>query len=537
MTAPSTKPAIDYTDKDFDSLRNAMLELAAYRVPEWTDRSPSDIGMLLVDLFAYVGDVVSYYQDRIASESFLDTAVERRSVMSLLRLIGYELAPPAASSAELTLTFRAASAGQPTAVTIPTGAQFATKPRDGAPAQLFVYLGANRQVSLVAPAGGGAPVLAGLPVRQGEIVPRETIGTSTGEPNQMFRLGRSPVIIDTLVVEVNEGEGFVQWDRRPNLLYHADPSGAIVTSRQDAHDYYVQLDENGWPSVVFGDGQYGRPPTRLDNNIRATYVSGGGSVGNVPAGAIVDALTSIASLDSVTNPLPATGGSDAEPIERAVRFGPLGFRAGDRAVTLNDYVTIAMQVGGIAKVRARTTGWNRVYLHVAPEGDVVTDPTQDLKNRIVAYFETRRMVGTAVYVANPTKAPVDIDVDIITEHNFPAQAVHDQVQQAVERLLAFSEVDFGWTLYVSKVYEAVEAIDGVRAATVTRFRRQDRVPSAQATAVRHQTLLDAGLGEELSVFVERAVSGEIAVEGRIDVGEIEIPVPGVIRVKVIYEAS
>ena len=51
--------------------------------------------MLLVDLFAYVGDVIAYYQDRIASESFLDTAVERRSVLNLLRLIGYELAPPA----------------------------------------------------------------------------------------------------------------------------------------------------------------------------------------------------------------------------------------------------------------------------------------------------------------------------------------------------------------------------------------------------------------------------------------------------------
>ena len=81
------RPAIDYTDKDFESLRSAMLALATYRLPEWTDRSPSDVGMLLVDLFAYVGDVVSYYQDRIASESFLATAVERRSVLHLLRLI------------------------------------------------------------------------------------------------------------------------------------------------------------------------------------------------------------------------------------------------------------------------------------------------------------------------------------------------------------------------------------------------------------------------------------------------------------------
>ena len=106
MTAPtSDKPAIDYTDKDYDALRQALLGLATYRLPEWTDRSAADLGMLLVDLFAYMGDIVSYYQDRIASESFLDTAVERRSIINLLRLIGYELAPPVASSAELTLVF------------------------------------------------------------------------------------------------------------------------------------------------------------------------------------------------------------------------------------------------------------------------------------------------------------------------------------------------------------------------------------------------------------------------------------------------
>ena len=60
VTAPtSDKPAIDYTDKDYDALRQALLGLATYRLPEWTDRSAADLGMLLVDLFAYMGDIVS----------------------------------------------------------------------------------------------------------------------------------------------------------------------------------------------------------------------------------------------------------------------------------------------------------------------------------------------------------------------------------------------------------------------------------------------------------------------------------------------
>src|SRR5262245_66676198 len=94
-------PPIDYTNRDFASLRQALLDLARYRLPEWTDRSPADLGVLMVDLFSYVGDVVLYYQDRIAAEGFLHTAVERRSVMNLLRLLSYELTPPTPSAAEL----------------------------------------------------------------------------------------------------------------------------------------------------------------------------------------------------------------------------------------------------------------------------------------------------------------------------------------------------------------------------------------------------------------------------------------------------
>src|SRR5687767_11433496 len=101
------QPVIDYTNKDYLSLRQAMLDLAHYRLPEWTDQGAADLGVLLVDLFAYMGDVVLYYQDRIANELFLGTATERRSVLQLLRLIGYELKPGVAAAADLTLTFKA----------------------------------------------------------------------------------------------------------------------------------------------------------------------------------------------------------------------------------------------------------------------------------------------------------------------------------------------------------------------------------------------------------------------------------------------
>src|SRR4051812_39724622 len=101
-----SRPQIDYTNKDYASLLAALLELASEKLPEWTDKSPNDLGVMLLELFAAMGDSLFYNQDRIAGESFLETAVERRSVVQLLRLIGYELSPPLAASADLTLLFQ-----------------------------------------------------------------------------------------------------------------------------------------------------------------------------------------------------------------------------------------------------------------------------------------------------------------------------------------------------------------------------------------------------------------------------------------------
>src|SRR5205823_5912470 len=183
------------TSKDFASLRRAVIYLARYRLPEWTDRSPADPGSLLIDVCCYGWDVALYYVDRLAAESFLSTATERKSVQDLLRLIGYELRPPSAASAEMTLYFGPAGTGQPSTVTIPEGARFATKPKAGAAAVVeFEYPGPPLTIDLTSdqvrtlPIPDGRRVYTGLPVRQGVRQTNAPLGSSTGEPNQRFRL-------------------------------------------------------------------------------------------------------------------------------------------------------------------------------------------------------------------------------------------------------------------------------------------------------------------------------------------------------------
>ncbi len=526
----SEAPAIDYTNKDYRSLRQAMLDLARYRLPEWTDQSAADLGSLMVDLFAYVGDVTLYYQDRIANESFLHTAVERRSVLHLLRLLDYQLRPPTAASAELLLTFAAPAGGSSPLVTIPHGAQFATT---SAPSQqMFEYLGPDLVVDLtsdqVEPASPGHVVYRGLPVRHSRRAGIEVLGSSTGEPNQAFRLSQGPLILESLVVEVNEGAGWVEWERRESLLYNLLADGRITFSAANARDYYVQFDENDAASVVFGDGLYGRLPAVGSNNVRATYRVGGGSVGNVPAGAITRAVTGISGLVSVTNPLPAAGGEDHESIEHAVRFGPLAYRSGQRAVTLSDYVALAHRAGGVAKVRARSRGWNEIELYVAPEGDSFRPVPEDLKRRLSAYFEDKRMVGTFVRILDAAGVPISLKADVLFDHHYLGDEVRQSVQSTMEELLAFANVDFGRPLYLSDVYAAIEGVPGVFAVTVTEFRRLDEPVRTLESELESHHL--KGIDRLPPALLSRVVPAPPASPGRIEIGEFEIPVLEVLEV-------
>ena len=86
---PLAKPDINYLAKDYASFRRVMLDRLALLVPEWTERSPADLGIALVELLASVADHLSYEQDAVSTEAYLGTARRRVSVRRHARLVGY----------------------------------------------------------------------------------------------------------------------------------------------------------------------------------------------------------------------------------------------------------------------------------------------------------------------------------------------------------------------------------------------------------------------------------------------------------------
>ncbi|CAN5364475.1 putative baseplate assembly protein [soil metagenome] len=122
-------PPIDYLAKDYDSFRQLMLDRMAVSLPGWTERSPADLGITLVETLAYAADETSWFQDAVGTEAFFDRARLRQSIVRHARLLGY--AASEGCNARVAVAIEAAldverPAAQPPI--LPAGARLLTRP-------------------------------------------------------------------------------------------------------------------------------------------------------------------------------------------------------------------------------------------------------------------------------------------------------------------------------------------------------------------------------------------------------------------------
>lgn len=467
---PGIPGITDYTDRDYDALVTSLLDTAALKLPEWTDRSDNDLGRLLLELFAQVGDVLLYYQDRIANEAFLATAVERRSVIDLLGLIGYTLSTPAPAAVELTLTVRNDTA---TPLVVQPGARFATEAAPGRPPIEFCYLPVPPVPLQVPQDGSGTPVAATLTCVDAQRIDNEVLGASTGDANQGFRLTQSPVLLprdpdsqEYLAVEVDAGGGFERWERRGTLLH----------SRSADPHYVVRIDAEDSAELVFGDAAHGRVPP-AGATVRATYLIGGGQRGNVGAGTVTVAKSGVNLPVTVVNPLAASGGAERESIEHARAHAPYVFRSGQRAVTATDYAALAENVPGVTRAIAVAPSWNHVDVYVVDSAGAA--PTCRLRAQVLTYLAERAMVTALVSVRQPVFVRVDLAVTVGAEPTFYRADVRSRVEKALGALFDLERIGFGQSFYLSKIYEAVESQPGVAYSRVTTFAGVRSVPAGE----------------------------------------------------------
>lgn len=317
-TAVSQLNRVQYVGLDFpthfDDLRS---ELQTKFAADFNDFALSSLAIMLLDVTAYGLDTLSFYLDRRATDSYLETAQTRKAVARLTRQLGYKMG--GAVSASTDLTVRITQAVNFTVV-VPKG---------------FQFKGPNNLIFEAAQDTTFAPrqtTAQNIPVYEGETVSESFVGNGTA--NQVYELQAVPtgknVVQGSAKVYVN-GTPYQEADFLP------------ITGGQ-----YFEIGYNDSPATLrFGDGTVSQADIPAPNStVSITYIAAAGLAGQVNANTITKVVTPlVVNFNTIglaiNNPESAVGGDDPESLDRAKTLAPLVYKSRYVAVTRSDYVALA----------------------------------------------------------------------------------------------------------------------------------------------------------------------------------------------------
>ncbi|MFE5616952.1 putative baseplate assembly protein [Streptomyces sp. NPDC056470] len=270
------------------------------------------------------------------------------------------------------------------------------------------------------------------------------------------------------------GGDYRYWQVRPDLM---DSAAA-------AEEFTVEAEHDGTVRLRFGDDEHGMRP-REGTRFYARYRVGNGRAGNVGAESITHAVTDVAGVVSVQNPLPASGGTDPESAEEIRRDAPRAFAVQERAVTAADWADVTERVGAVQRAAAtlRWTGsWHSVFVTADRRGGKPVDAAFERELR--ARLERYRLAGYDLEVDGPVFVPLEIGLRVCVERTH----LRSDVGAAVLARLGDStlpgggrglfhpdRLTFGQPVHLSTVLAEVHAVPGVESVDVHTFRRQ-RLP-------------------------------------------------------------
>jgi hypothetical protein len=262
---------------------------------------------------------------------------------------------------------------------------------------------------------------------------------------------------------------------------HWRPQRELLSSAPERREFVVEVENNGSASIRFGDDLFGSRPAS-ETNFTATYRIGNGRRGNIGADALGHIVTLQSAITGVSNPLPAHGGVEPENFEQVRQNAPSAFRTQQRAVTEKDYAEVAMRHAGVQRAAAtfRWTGsWRTVFLTIDRLGGLEVD--EDFKDEMRLHLERFRMAGHDVEVDGPSYIPLEIEMSVCIKPEFFRSDVKRALLEVFGKgfrrnghraVFHPDNFTFGQTVYLSRLYAAAQAVEGVASVEITKFERQ-----------------------------------------------------------------
>ena len=379
---------LNIAELDFDSIKNNLKDYFGSQ----SEFSDHDFGgsaiSVMLDVLSYNTYYNAYYVNMLASESFLDSAQLRDSVVSKASMLGYT--PQSSTGAKANVQISVTPDDSPATITIDKFTQF-TSTVNGT-SYVFCTSGSSTVV-----ANAGAYVASGVELTQGiPLTFRYT--ANTANTDQKFLLPNANTDTDTLTVTIQESVS----DTNASAYSQATD---ITTINSTSNIYFLSESTDGQFRVEFGDGVLGRKPVTGNIVLLEALISEGNEVNGANTFSASGTVGGYSTV-SVTTSNASSGGSNKETIESIKFNAPKTYETQNRAVTTDDYKKIVESaVSGLDSVSVwggqdnTTPAYGKVFISAKPTGatSLSTSQITEIKSAVSSY----NMVSVTPEVVDP----------------------------------------------------------------------------------------------------------------------------------------
>lgn len=414
-----------------------------------TDYSEGNILIIILSLFAAIAEVLHYYVDNMARETFLPTARRYDSVVKHGALVDYHARAAIAATVDVILSRSITGNSIGAKLTIPQGTLFTDSSGNSWLSARDVIWHSNVttcKVPIIQHERYTASALNNMVIPTGD---RVILNLGTLPNGKYYEQGSMSLQIG--------GETWVLVD-------------TFAKSKPTDKHFMVSVDEALNPYIMFGDGTFGKKPAAGAKITNVVFYLTNGTQGNVKSNTITSVPSVISSSitdATVSNAYDAGGGSNYENFTMLKEHIPLSVKTLGVAITKEDFESLAMLVDGVNKAKADYECGRKLTIYISPDGGAVA--SSELINRVYNLLSQRAPMTTWLKVKSAGKVQIILEMDVTGKKSYKTAEIQTQILTALYNAYSPEQAQIGGSVRVSDIYALIDNLSTVDYLHLTKF--------------------------------------------------------------------
>lgn len=414
-----------------------------------TDYSEGNILIIILSLFAAIAEVLHYYVDNMARETFLSTARRYDSVVKHGALVDYHARAAIAATVDVILSRSITGNSIGAKLTIPQGTLFTDSSGNSWLSARDVIWHSNVttcKVPIIQHERYTASALNNMVIPTGD---RVILNLGTLPNGKYYEQGSMSLQIG--------GETWVLVD-------------TFAKSKPTDKHFMVSVDKSLSPYIMFGDGTFGKKPAAGAKITNVVFYLTNGTQGNVKSNTITSVPSVISSSitdATVSNAYDAGGGSNYENFTMLKEHIPLSVKTLGVAITKEDFESLAMLVDGVNKAKADYECGRKLTIYISPDGGAVA--SSELINRVYNLLSQRAPMTTWLKVKSAGKVQIILEMDVTGKKSYKTAEIQTQILTALYNAYSPEQAQIGGSVRLSDIYALIDNLSTVDYLHLTKF--------------------------------------------------------------------